>query len=151
MKKFSFPLGRVLDWRETQAIIEESKLERLYAELRVIDANEAALIRQRDESNRALLAAPATTGADLAALDTFRRFTAAEHVRLEQRRVDCSKRIAAQIQTLALKRREVRLLERLKARRFAAWNQEFNREIDAQADEAYLAKWSARSIRLPIK
>ena len=34
MKKFCFPLDRVMEWRRTQARIEESKLERLYAELR---------------------------------------------------------------------------------------------------------------------
>ena len=145
MKKFTFPLGRVLDWRATQARIEESVLERLYAELRAIDSSEAALKRQRADSERALITSSTAMGAELAALDSFRRFTVAEHTRLEKLRADCSKRIAAQIQVVAAKRRDVRLLEHLRDRRRESWNQDFNREIDAQADEAYLAKFTRRS------
>ena|SRR5579862_4090587 len=141
MKKFAFPLGRVLDWRAMQAQAEESKLERLYAELRAIDSKEAALMRQRADSERALLAAASATGAELAALDTFRRFTVTEHTRLENLRADCSKRIAEQIKIVSAKRRDLRLLERMRTQRFQAWTREFHREIDGQADEAYLAKW----------
>lgn len=141
MKKFAFPLGRVMDWRHTQARIEESKLERLYGELRGIDARESALKAERAKAQAALLKASSVTGAELATLDNFRRFTVAEHTRLEKLRADCSARIAAQIQAVASKRRNVRLLERLKQQRFKTWEQEYGREIDAQADETYLAKW----------
>ena len=142
MKKFNFPLGRVLDWRATQVRIEESKLESLYAELTNIDRNESALLRQRDESERALLAAPSSSSTDLAAFGSFRRFTVAEHTRLEQLRADCSRRIAAQIQVVAAKRRDVKLLDRLREQRHDAWTRDFHRELDAQADEAFLAKWT---------
>jgi hypothetical protein len=142
MKKFTFSLGRVLDWRAMQVRIEESTLERLYAELRSIDSNEAALTRQRADSEKALLTAPVATGAEFAALDSFRIFTVAEHTRLEKLRADCSKRIAAQIQVVVVKRRDVRLLEHLRDRRLETWNRDLNREIDAQADEAYLARFT---------
>ena len=139
MKKFMFPLGRVMDWRETQARIQESKLEAMYAELRAIESKETALMRQRSDAQRAVLAG--ATGADLGSLDTFRKFTVAEHTRLESLRADCSRRIAAQLQLVAAKRRDVRLLERLRDRRHQAWTRDLHRELDAQADEAYLAKW----------
>jgi len=142
MKKFTFPLARVLDWRATQARIEESKLEQLYAELRAIASSEAELKRQRAESERALLASNVASGSELSALDAFRRFTTAEHLRQEKQRADCSQRIAAQIQLVAAKRRDVRLLERMRDQRFQDWNHQFHRELDAQADEAYLAKWN---------
>jgi len=138
MKKFDFPLGRVMDWRATQARVEESKLESLYAELRAIEASESALMRQRSEAERAVLAG--TTGAVLNSLDTFRKFTISEHTRLEKLREECARRIAAQIQVVAAKRRDVRLLERLHDRRHQAWTRDLHREIDAQADEAHLAK-----------
>ena len=41
-----------------------------------------------------------------------------------------------------VKRREVRLLEKLKERRLRTWQEELGREIDREADEAYLAKWN---------
>jgi hypothetical protein len=141
VKKFSFPLGRVLNWRVLQAQIEESKLERLYAELRAIHSSEAALERERIEAERAVLAG--ASGADLSALDSFRRFTVSEHTRIEKLRSDCAKRIAAQIQIVAAKRRDVKLLDRLREQRRAVWTRELHRELDAQADESFLARFTA--------
>jgi hypothetical protein len=144
MKKFTFPLGRVMDWRITQTRIEESKLEKLYAGLRAIDASSAALLEGRSRSDQALARASSTTGSELAAVAAFRRFSVAEHTRLELLRAECSQRVAAQVQVVAAKRRDVRLLERLKQQRFTAWHTGFNREIDAQAEETHLARWNSR-------
>src|SRR5260370_30076795 len=101
MKKFTFPLGRVMDWRDTQARIEESKLENLYAELRAIDTQIAAVLSARAQSDEAVVTAASVTGAELAAIDTFRRFSVAEHTRLDRIRCECSKRVATQIQVVA--------------------------------------------------
>jgi hypothetical protein len=141
MKKFNFPLDRALEWRQGQARIEEGKLEQLYSEMRGIEARQAAAAAACTESQRRLLNSSTTTGLELEALDTFRRFTAAEHIRLESQRIACRPKIAAQLKAVTGKRRDVRLLERLRERRLAVWNIELYREIDAQADESYLAKW----------
>ena len=66
MKQFTFPLNRVMDWRRAQTRIEESRLQRLLAEARGIDAREASLNEERAASERALLAGPAVTGFELA-------------------------------------------------------------------------------------
>jgi hypothetical protein len=142
MKNFEFPLGRVMSWRQTQQQLEEGKLQNLYAELRAIKSSEAALTAERAHSEKAVLAAPSVSGFDLATLDAFRRFTGAEHMRLEQRRAECSGRIAAQVQVVTRKRRDVRLLEHLRGTRLTHWRHEMNREIDMQAEEAYLARWN---------
>ena len=142
MKKFEFPLGRVMSWRQTLERVEESKLQTLYVELRSIEASEASLSAERESSQNAVLARTSVTGSELATLDAFRRFAVAEHTRLEQRRADCAKRIAAQVQVVAQKRRDVRLLEQLRSSRLTTWRRELEREIDSQAEEAYLARWS---------
>lgn len=144
MKKFHFPLGRVIDWRQAQARIEELKLEALYAERRAIDLREAALHQEREAAEKAV-ASRGATGADLARLAEYRRFAVAEHTSLEKQRADCVKRIAAQIQAVTEKRRDVRLLERLKQQKLLAWNHQMLIELDAQADEAYLAKWNRQA------
>jgi flagellar export protein FliJ len=146
VKKFNFPLGRVIDWRETQARVEESKLETLYAELRSIDSQQHALDREREAAEKTV-AARGATGTELARLGEFRRFTIIERTRLEQLRGEVSRKIAAQIQVVAAKRRDVRLLERLKQQKLIAWHRELGRELDAQADEAYLAKWNREQRR----
>jgi len=142
MKQFTFPLNRVMDWRRAQTRIEESRLQRLLAEARGIDAREASLNEERAASERALLAGPAVTGFELAALDAFQRYTETERGRIAHARADCGRRIAAQLDVVNVKRREVRLLEKLKERRLRTWQEELGREIDREADEAYLAKWN---------
>jgi hypothetical protein len=72
----------------------------------------------------------------------------AEHSRLTQARQQCGKQISAQIEAVTSKRRDVKLIEKLKQRRFDGWTAELGREIDRQADEAFLAKWNRRQ-RVP--
>jgi flagellar export protein FliJ len=144
MKKFAFPLDRVMDFRRTEARLEEAKLENLYAGLRAIDAREVVLIRQRVESEKALKSARSVTGSDL---ESFSRYGAAmkeEQKRMDKTRAECRKRIDALLAVLTAKRREVKLLEKLKEQKFETWEKEMFKELDEQAEEAYLSKWNAR-------
>jgi hypothetical protein len=144
VKKFDFPLRRVLDWRETQARVEEVKLESLHTERRGIDVQIATLLDQRERSDRVVAEGNGATGGDLAALSAFRRFSVAEHTRLYRLRAGCSQRIAAQIAVVGSKRRDAKLLKKLEAQRLAAWQIEVSREIDAQAEESHLARWNSQ-------
>lgn len=141
MKRFSFPLRRVLDWRLTQARVEEMKLARLYAELRGIEDRIAHARGERADSERALAQSGAATGAELAALDSFKKAVAAECARLEGMAGATRRKIALQIEALAAKRRDARLLENLERRKLAAWKLEFTKELDQQAEEAHQARW----------
>jgi flagellar export protein FliJ len=143
MKKFTFPLGRVMDFRRMQARLEEVKLESLYAALRALDSREVALIEQRVQSEKSLKSAPSVTGHDLETFGQYGEATKAEQIRMDQARAECRKKIEAQLAVLTVKRREVKLLEHLKEQRFEKWEKEMHKEIDQQADEAYLAKWKA--------
>ena len=142
MKKFSFPLTRVMEWRRTEARIEEAALERLYAGLQAIDMREALLNEERAQSEKAVLRQSSTTGAELASLDGFKRFIVAERFRIQRLRTECHKKISAQLHVVTLKRRDVRLLEKLKDERLKTWNVGLAHEIDQQAEESYLAKWN---------
>jgi hypothetical protein len=139
-----------MEWRRTEARIEEAKLERLLGERRGIDARAAALNVDRSEAELALIAARVSTGEELAAVSAFQRFSVAEEKRLEAKRIECEGRIASQMQAVAGKRRDVRLLEKMKERRMDAWRGEVNRENDALAEEAYLARWNRESRRPQI-
>ena len=141
MKKFTFPLNRVIDWRRMQARAEELKLEQLHAEMRGIDARAAELNRERSQSEQMLIAAPASTAEEMAALGAFQRFMIAEQGRLDAKRGACGEKIAAQTLAVAARRRDTRLIEKVKERRLTAWRAQYAREIDQQAEEAYLAKW----------
>jgi flagellar export protein FliJ len=141
MKKFDFPLARAMDFRRMQARLEEIKLEALYAELRAIDQREVALIQEKVQAEKALKSAKSVTGFDLEVFDAYRLSTKEDQKKMDKARADCRKRIDAQLAVLTVKRRDVKLLEHLKERRFEKWEKEMFKEIDQQADEAYLAKF----------
>ena len=147
MKKFSFTLERVLEWRRAQAHREEVKLERLYGELHALEASGEALRGQRHQAEaelreRSTRAGPALTGEDLGALSAFQTFAAAELGRLAQARAQCLQQIEIQTQVLVSHRRNAKLFEMLKEQRLAAWLRENEREISQQAEEAHTAKWN---------
>lgn len=144
MKNFQFPLASVLDWRRTRVRIEEATLERLYAELRDLEAAVARVQSEQAQSEKALLAAGSAMGAELAALDRFKRWAATEGARLRELSAGCQKRIAAQMETVVQKRRDVRLLERFHERKLTEWKQDLAREIDQQAEELNLGRLAGR-------
>lgn|SRR5487761_1964217 len=141
MKQFAFPLGRVMEFRRMQARVEEIKLENMYAELRAIDAKEVALIQQSLQAEKALRAQQSVSGFDLELFGAHREAMKTERQRMDNARAACRDRIDAQLQVVTAKRRDVKLIEHLKEKRFHAWEKEMLREIDQQAEEAYLAKW----------
>jgi flagellar export protein FliJ len=144
VKKFDFPLARVMDFRRLQARLEEIKLEALYAELRALDAREAASIQLKVQSEKELKSAKSVTGFDLEVFDAYRQALKEDQKRMDKARADCRKRIDAQLAVLTIKRRDVKLLEHLKEQRFEKWEKAMFKEIDQQADEAYLAKFAKK-------
>ena len=151
MKKFTFSLDRVLEFRRSQARIEEVKLEHLYAERAAIDLRERTL-REEHRQTLALSVrqgeqAGGISGEELAALDRFGHHMLTEFRRCAQSRASCAQRMAAQLQAVAAKRRDVKLLERLKHQGRTAWDREFEREIAQSAEEAHLAKWIRENIQ----
>ncbi|MEQ1886961.1 MAG: hypothetical protein ABL967_18005 [Bryobacteraceae bacterium] len=141
MKRFTFPLERVLEWRRTQQRLEEIKLEGIHSELRLIDTEITAIKSQWG----ALHVLPTTggfTSLELAARDQFRRHLVLEQKRLSQARRTVETRLASQMNTLAKKRRDVLLLEKIRGRRWEEWSRALANEIDMQAAEAALRKWT---------
>jgi flagellar export protein FliJ len=143
MKKFRFPLERVTEWRRTQARIEESKLERLHAELRGLAERIQTVEYERDRAGKTLVEDGEATGLELALLDAFRKAADAEVARLENASSECRRRIDTQMNVVSEKRRDVRLLEKLKERKLRNWSVAYDREVEQQAEEAYLARWIA--------
>ncbi len=144
MKTFQFPLAHAMNWRRARVRIEEATLERLYAELRELEKFADRIREEQAQSERRLFSAPSVTGAELAVLDDFKRWVKAECARLHEASAGCHKRIAAQMETVVLKRRDLRLLERLHERKLAEWKKDLSREIDQQAEELNLGKLVAR-------
>ncbi len=144
VKTFQFTLAHAMEWRRSSVRLEEAKLETLYAELRCLEAAAASIRAEQAQSERTLFAAASVMGAELAVLGDFKQWVKTECGRLQEASAGCQKRIAAQMETVVQRRRDLRLLERLHERKLAEWKQDLAHEIDEQAEELNLRKLTRR-------
>lgn len=143
MKRYRFNLERVRQFRHGQMELEEAALRRLFAELEGIRARQARLARQV-EAEAAVVRSAEVRAEQLSFLDAFREFAKAEAGRLAGEERACRERIDRQRERLVEARRAYRLLEKLRERGWAEWQAEFDRELENQAGELYLAQWPRR-------
>jgi hypothetical protein len=83
----------------------------------------------------------ATSAVQLRALDDFRQYIASENRKLQQRIAACEQKIIAQRERVVEERKSARLLDRLRNKRHAEWEKDFDRELEALAAESYLTRW----------
>jgi flagellar export protein FliJ len=144
MKKFRFPLDRVRRWRQEQFEIEELKLQRCYGQLAALGEEKARVEREREASQREVLAKASLYAGELAALDAYRGHVRSKIGGIEKRQQDVIAQIEEQRARVLEARRQAELLERLKTRMFDAWQAAAKREEETLAGELYLAKWRRR-------
>lgn len=144
MKRFHFPLGRVLALRQTQAELEAARLQRLDAERSAINRERLELAESGQAADRAVLGSAALEAHELAALTAHRSYVSKQDRKLQARSEEVDRRIAAQVVELTEARRRVRLLEKLRERRRAEWQAACDREQEETATEVFLARWRER-------
>jgi flagellar export protein FliJ len=147
MKAFHFPLETALTWRKTRLEAEEARLARLAAECERIRAEARENRESGARAEREITHAPAATALELWALDGYRQAVTTRARAFEERLGAVGKLMAAQRARVEEARRELRLLENLKARRRAAWQREADREIENFAGDSYLARWNREARR----
>jgi GAF domain-containing protein len=145
MNAFRFRLEKVLDWRRGELELAELKLQQLAAAVAAVD-------RAREELEAAGIRAETLVrdwsplcGSDLAALDGFRFHVRKKNAELAARRAECVERLAAGRGAVLEARRRLRLLERLKERRWEAWRLARDKELEELASECHLARWVGRA------
>jgi hypothetical protein len=142
MKPFRFALERVLGWRQSQLELEETRLRQQAAALAGLDRQRAELEALGVRAEVQVRNWSDVAGRDLAALGGFRLYVKARETELEARRAESRQKLAAQQAAAQEARRRFRLLERLKERRLAEWQREADKDLEAVAAEAYLARWN---------
>jgi hypothetical protein len=141
MKKFSFPLDRVLAWRTTQTRLEEAALEKLRSELRALDQQRTNLDESLVDARDSLLGSRSATSIEIAALEHYRAASAQQVVRIAHNRAGIEQKIAQQMKVVA-ERRHARLLEKLRERRLAEWRAAADKEVEQLAEESYMSKFA---------
>ena len=142
MKKFRFPLQRLLNYRRSRLAGEQAVLERLRAEQAALQQRRTALEREERMVNESIRRLPVLDSGQLAAVAAFRRFAAAEAVRLAEAASAASARVSAQREAVLSARREVEVLEKLRERRLHDWRLELDQEMEKQTAELVVARWS---------
>ena len=141
MKRFAFPLERVLNLRRTQCRLEESKLEDLHSELRRTNAQAEELSLELAQAEESVRSSPITSGRELASLDSFRMHIMIQQQHLKSLRGEMEQRIHDQTATVIRKRRDVRLLEKLRQTKHKEWTREGALEVAREAEELFLGRW----------
>src|SRR5438105_83189 len=95
MKRFEFPLQRVADWREKQLTLEEIKLERLNADLSILDARRRALDTEQAAVDRTVVRAT-VSAEELQHIDAFRRYARNQRTLIAAQRAQAERLIAEQ-------------------------------------------------------
>ncbi len=143
MKKFEFRLASVLRLRETQLEIEKNKLQRLFHERRRLEKKLLAIGEERVTSENWIQTMASPTSADLRSLSAFLLGSKAREASLQQAMQNCDADIAAQRSRTLLAERNRKLLLNLREKQQSAWQKEFDKELEAVAQEAWQA--AARS------
>jgi flagellar export protein FliJ len=144
MKKFTFSLDRVREWREKQFAIEEARLESLIAQRANVQLRRTVLEKEVEDTRRLVTQAPTVAARELQALDSFLRYAVVERGRISAALAESERRIVDQRSKLLEARRRLELLMKLRDKKWTAWNSELAHEIESQAGEAYLAQWNQR-------
>jgi len=144
MKKFRFPLEKLLRYRRARLVAEQGKLERILAEQRTVQDRRAALEREDRVVMENLRRLPVLTSVELEAASAFRRFAEAETARLISVEGELASRLERQREALLAARREVEVLERLRERKYDDWRRELDREMESQVADLVVARWRSQ-------
>lgn len=140
MKRFQFQLATALDWRKRRMETEQARLDELLARQAGLQRMLEDTARDRARSGEELLRATTIEAEDLAALDAYRRALDVQKRRLERELTAVAEAIGRQRQLVMATMRDYRLMEKLKDRRLEEWRKQFERELENEATELYLAK-----------
>lgn len=141
MKSFQFRLERVLSWSGTQLSLAEAKAEQLAGGLRATGEARAEVVERRAAAQAIVGRAAVVKGADLGALEASTVWAIREEKRLAARMVDLQQSIDVQNRCVADARRGMKLVERLKERKYEDWKAEADHEIEDLAAESAIAQW----------
>jgi flagellar biosynthesis chaperone FliJ len=142
MKRFSFPLGRVLDWKTVVAQQEQTTLGAL--EQRRSDIQKSLL--SLDESIRGLceFSQETVSGHELACSARARSAAQKKKAVTQKDHALCSKAVVVQQQRFRTAETERRLLDKLRDRSRSEWTANVSRDTDSQASDLYLGLWNRR-------
>lgn len=140
MKRFTFRLERVLQWRSLEKEREEGRLHALLAEAERLEV-ERLSVEARARAAEKSVCRPDTLIEERQALGNYRRFTSQERRRLLGLRKELESRIKAQRRILIEAERKVEALVHMRDGKLAAWRYEVDKEQGDFVDGLVASRW----------
>lgn len=144
MRKFEFRLSRVLEFRQQELDLEQSRLYALLSQQKSLEEEEALLKNQLAEARDEAFGNPQLSGSSLQTLAQFQRYVVDRCGRLETQKAELAVRVRGQQARIVEAERRVNLLLKLKDRKQDAWTIEQEKELESLAADSFLAKLSAK-------
>jgi flagellar export protein FliJ len=142
MKAFTFRLEQALRWRDTQVNLRKSAVAGAAGRLAEIEAVLDA--RKAELSGAAARIVDAPTGAALESYAGFREKARARIRDSEAQAVVAQRTLTLEMNRLIEARQKLRSFENLKRTGEERWRREFDRELAAFADEAFLCRFQSK-------
>ena len=152
MKAFEFRLERIADYRKQQAELAKNELQKLNSLLDRLAQERRNVEQQAAEARTKTLGRTDLTGRDLSALSAYGEHMARIVQEIERKKAEVAKQIDKQRSVVMEAERNVKLLDRLRDRKFQEWRAESDRELDAIAADSHLARLAgARSMSRQVR
>lgn len=146
MKRFHFPLEKVLAFRKRQWEAAAAALESLAASRARLESQCARMREALEEAARRLTLEESLSGGRVAEFH-FAQRSARDAIRqIEAALASLSRKIAEQRRVFLEARRNYELVSRLREKRHAEWLAEVSRQEEADATESYLARLAQRRL-----
>jgi len=150
MNAFKFSLQKALEWRRTELELAELRFRQQAAALGELDRQRAQWEGAGTAAETQVRSWNPVAGTELSALGTFRLYVKMKETELDVSRGQCRQELEQRQAAMLEARRRLRLLERLRERRYAEWRVARDKELEELASESYLAKWNHRQMDDPV-
>lgn len=138
---FHFRLASVLRWQDKMCKLEESELRRLIEHSLQIEKLIEALREQLEQASRQLVSLRSITASEVQHYSTFARNTKEALPQLEAELQRRNQAVEKQREVVVAARTRCRQLEKLQERAFREYTYMRDREQEALAIEAHMARW----------
>jgi flagellar export protein FliJ len=140
VKRFTFRLERLLQWRTLEREREEGRLQALFSEAERLEAERISLEAGARSAEESVLR-PDVLIEERQALGNYRRFLANERKRLLRLRNELESRVEAQRLILVEAERKVEALAHMRDGKLAEWRSQMDKEQGDFVDGLVVARW----------
>ena len=141
MKKFSFPLDKLRNYRQMRFQQEEARLQRMLAEIQFLEQQRQALLAEEQRAVDRVRELSVIPVEDLVSLDLFRQWSEHERSRMKAAVSELRQQLERQRGIVVQSKRELEMLAHLRDRSHMAWQRAAEQELESNVAELVTSRW----------